>query len=126
MFERLTDWRRLALRFERCDHTVVSAMCLAAAGIFWLSLARPYPNTSAVAQLRCIKTFIYYQSQAMEAIAHPSTAARWINLPPYLRTCASNSDARLPSLLCIGRSNTKKTRVNAAVLLRPFRYANVF
>ena len=44
MFGRLTDWRRLTLRFERCAHTVVSAMCLAATGIFWLSLTRPDPR----------------------------------------------------------------------------------
>ena len=40
MFGRLTDWRRLALRGDRGAHTVVSAMCLAATGIFGLSFTR--------------------------------------------------------------------------------------
>ena len=41
---RLTDWRRLALRDDRSAHTVVSAMCLAATGIFWLSFTRLDPR----------------------------------------------------------------------------------
>ena len=44
MFGRLTDWRRLALRDDHCDHTAVSAMCLAATGIFWLSFTRLDPR----------------------------------------------------------------------------------
>ena len=44
MFGRLTDWRRLVMRDDRCAHTVVSAMCLAATGIFWLSFTRPDPG----------------------------------------------------------------------------------
>ena len=46
MFGRLTDWRRLALRDNRCAHTVVSALCLAATGIFWLSFMRPDPSAT--------------------------------------------------------------------------------
>ena len=45
MFGRLTDWRRLALRFERCAHTVVSAIGIAATGILGLSFTRPDPRT---------------------------------------------------------------------------------
>ena len=44
MFGRLTDWRRLALRFERCAHTVFSAMYFAATGIFGLSFTRSDPS----------------------------------------------------------------------------------
>ena len=44
MFGRLTDWSRLALRDDRCAHTVVSAMCLAATGILGLSFTRPDPR----------------------------------------------------------------------------------
>ena len=51
MFGRLTDWRHLALRFERCAHTVVSAIGIAATGIFWLSITRPDPMLSATAVL---------------------------------------------------------------------------
>ena len=37
MFGRLTDWRRLARRDDRCARTVVSAICMAAPGILELS-----------------------------------------------------------------------------------------
>ena len=36
MFGRLKDWRRIALRYDRCAHTFMSAICIAAAVIFWL------------------------------------------------------------------------------------------
>ena len=36
MFGRLKDWRRIAMRYDRCAHTFFSAICLAAAVIFWL------------------------------------------------------------------------------------------
>ena len=36
MFGRLKDWRRIATRYDRCAHTFMSAICLAAAVIFWL------------------------------------------------------------------------------------------
>ena len=35
-FARLKDWRRLALRYDRCGHTFFSAICIAATVIFWL------------------------------------------------------------------------------------------
>ena len=44
MFGRSTDWRRLALRDDRCAHTVFFAICLAATGIFGLSFTRPDPS----------------------------------------------------------------------------------
>ena len=44
IFGRLTDWRRLALHYERCAHSVVSAIGIAATGIFWLSFTRPDPS----------------------------------------------------------------------------------
>jgi transposase len=36
MFGRLKDWRRIHTRYDRCAHTFMSAICLAATLIFWL------------------------------------------------------------------------------------------
>ena len=36
MFARLKDWRRIAMRYDRSAHTFFSAICVAAAVIFWL------------------------------------------------------------------------------------------
>jgi transposase len=36
MFGRLKDWRRIHTRYDRCAHTYLSAICLAAAVVFWL------------------------------------------------------------------------------------------
>jgi transposase len=32
----LKDWRRIAMRYDRCAHTFFSAVCIAAVVIFWL------------------------------------------------------------------------------------------
>ncbi len=37
MFGRLKDWRRIAMRYDRCAHTFFSAICIAASVIFYLS-----------------------------------------------------------------------------------------
>ena len=37
MFGRLKDWRRIHTRYDRCAHTVMSAICIAATVIFWLN-----------------------------------------------------------------------------------------
>jgi transposase len=34
MFGRLKDWRRIAMRYDRCAHTFLSAITLAATVIF--------------------------------------------------------------------------------------------
>jgi len=36
MFGRIKDWRRVHTRYDRCAHTFFSAICIAAAVIFWL------------------------------------------------------------------------------------------
>ena len=36
LFAKLKDWRRIATRYDRCAHTFFSAICIAAAFIFWL------------------------------------------------------------------------------------------
>jgi transposase len=36
MFGRLKDWRRVHTRYDRCAHTFMSAICIAALVIFWL------------------------------------------------------------------------------------------
>lgn len=36
MFARLKDWRRIHTRYDRCAHTFLSAIQLAASFIFWL------------------------------------------------------------------------------------------
>jgi transposase len=35
MVARLKDWRRIATRYDRCAHTFMSAICIAATVIFW-------------------------------------------------------------------------------------------
>ena len=37
MFGRLKDWRRSAMRYDRCAHTFFSAIALAATVTFWLN-----------------------------------------------------------------------------------------
>jgi len=37
MFGRLKDWRRIAMRYDRCAHTFFSAICIAASFIFYLT-----------------------------------------------------------------------------------------
>ncbi len=36
LFVKLKDWRRVATRYDRCANTFFSAICIAAAVIFWL------------------------------------------------------------------------------------------
>ena len=36
MFGRLKDWRRIHTRYDRCAHTFMSAISIAATVIFWL------------------------------------------------------------------------------------------
>ena len=36
MFGRLKDWRRIHTPYDRCAHTFLSAICIAATVIFWL------------------------------------------------------------------------------------------
>ena len=36
MIGRLKDWRRIAIRYDRCAHTFFSAICIAATVTFWL------------------------------------------------------------------------------------------
>ena len=38
MFGRLKDWRRIAMRYDRCAHTFFSTICIAATVIFYLNL----------------------------------------------------------------------------------------
>lgn len=37
MFGKLKDWRRIAMRYDRCAHTFFSAICIAATVIFYLN-----------------------------------------------------------------------------------------
>ena len=37
MFGKLKDWRRIHTRYDRCAHTFMSAICIAATAIFWLN-----------------------------------------------------------------------------------------
>lgn len=37
MFGKLKDWRRIHTRYDRCAHTFMSAICVAAIVIFWLN-----------------------------------------------------------------------------------------
>ncbi len=37
MFARLKDWRRIAMRYDRCAHTFFSAIAIAATVLFWIS-----------------------------------------------------------------------------------------
>lgn len=38
MFGRIKDWRRIAMRYDRCAHTFFSAICIACCIIFYLNL----------------------------------------------------------------------------------------
>ena len=37
MFGRIKDWRRVAMRYDRCAHTFFSSICIAATVIFYLN-----------------------------------------------------------------------------------------
>jgi len=37
MFGRLKDWRRIAMRYDRCAHTFLSAICLASTLLLWIN-----------------------------------------------------------------------------------------
>ena len=37
MFGRLKDWRRIHTRYDRCAHTFMSAIAIAATVIFWIN-----------------------------------------------------------------------------------------
>ena len=37
MFGRLKDWRRIHTRYDRCAHTFMSPICIAATVSFWLN-----------------------------------------------------------------------------------------
>ena len=37
MFAKLKDWRRIAMRFDRCAHAFLSAIQIAAVVIFWIN-----------------------------------------------------------------------------------------
>ncbi len=36
VFAKLKDWRRIATRYDRCAHTFMSAICIAAVVMFWI------------------------------------------------------------------------------------------
>ena len=36
LFAKIKDWRRIHTRYDRCAHTFMSAICIAATVIFWL------------------------------------------------------------------------------------------
>ena len=36
LFAKLKDWRRIATRYDRCAHTFMSAIYIAATALFWL------------------------------------------------------------------------------------------
>ena len=37
MFGRIKDWRRIHTRYDRCAHTFMSAICIAATVVFWIN-----------------------------------------------------------------------------------------
>jgi transposase len=37
MFGKIRDWRRIRTRYDRCAHTFMSAICIAATVIFWIN-----------------------------------------------------------------------------------------
>jgi putative transposase len=40
MFARLKDWRRIHARYDRCAHTILSAIAFAAVFIVWINESR--------------------------------------------------------------------------------------
>ena len=73
MFGSLTDWRRLALRGDRGAHTVVSAMCLAAVVISWLSFTRSDPRAAMTAALRTVHSCAGRYHAAQDTLRHTMT-----------------------------------------------------
>jgi len=47
MFGRLKDWRRIHTRYDRCAHTFMSAIFLAAIVIFWMRSMSPDPRAGS-------------------------------------------------------------------------------
>jgi transposase len=47
MFGRIKDWRRVHTRYDRCAHTFFSAICIAAAVIFWVRSMSPDPRCAS-------------------------------------------------------------------------------
>ena len=41
LFAKIKDWRRIHSRYDRCAHTFMSAIVIAATVIFWLSQCVP-------------------------------------------------------------------------------------
>ena len=37
LFAKIKDWRRIHTRYDRCAHTFMSAICIAATVIFWIN-----------------------------------------------------------------------------------------
>jgi transposase len=37
LFAKLKNWRRIAMRYDRCTHTFFSAICILATILFWLN-----------------------------------------------------------------------------------------
>ena len=48
VFGRIKDWRRVATRYDRCAHTFMSAISIAATCCYWLRSMSPEPKLGKV------------------------------------------------------------------------------
>jgi transposase len=53
MFGRLKDWRRVHTRYDRCAHTFMSAISIAATVIFWLCGVAPVKPDTRLVEIGC-------------------------------------------------------------------------
>ncbi len=48
LFAKIKDWRRIHTRYDRCAHTFMSAIAIAATVIFWLRSMSPDPGRTGL------------------------------------------------------------------------------
>ena len=56
MFGKLKDWRRIHTRYDRCAHTFMSAIAIAAIVIFWICSMSPEPTAASANGPSCLAT----------------------------------------------------------------------
>ena len=59
MFGRLKDWRRISTRYDRCAYTFMSAICIAAAVMFWVGVLS-LEGVTAQSATRTLATSEFY------------------------------------------------------------------
>ena len=94
MFGRLKDWRRIAMRYDRCAHTFMSAICLAAAVLFWINESRPQALLPDVPPLA--ETLPGFDAVFWQGLFVPVGTPEWViaRLSEALRTATEDPELR--------------------------------